>query len=40
MGIFDVGCEWELDNEGSGVPWSIVIGLRPKLRSVANIVTP
>ncbi|HET9852786.1 MAG TPA: hypothetical protein VFP56_09800 [Candidatus Limnocylindrales bacterium] len=28
MGVFDVGCEWELDNEGSGVPWSIVIGLR------------
>lgn len=29
MGIFEVGCEWELDNEG-GVPWSIVLGVRPE----------
>jgi len=28
MGVFDVGCEWELDNEGGGVPWSIVVGVR------------
>ena len=26
LGIFNVGCEWELDNKDA-VPWSIVVGM-------------
>jgi len=26
MGVFNAGCEWELDNDGAA-PWSITIGL-------------